>query len=194
MTGAPGHWGPENSPIRGTRHGAVKGLQYHRMPHPEFATRLVLDTNVWLDWLVFADAGVAPIRCAVTGQRAIVFLSAACRDELARVLGYPLSGRALNVAAQTAALAQCDAVACVTDNFAEPHRVASLPRCADPDDQKFLELARDCRADALITKDGALLALAARNARPLPFRILTPRDYAHLCIARDSRTSETGMG
>ena len=49
-----------------------------------------------------------------------------------------------------------------------------LPKCSDPDDQKFLELARDCGADYLVTKDKALLALARRKTRPAPCRIVTP--------------------
>ena len=140
--------------------------------------RLVLDTNVWLDWLVFADAGVAPVRDAVARGAATVFISTACEAELARVLGYPLSGRALNAEAQAAALSQCRAIARATEDCSEPHAIAVLPRCDDPDDQMFLELARDCRADALITKDRDLLALATRKVKPLPFRILTPREFA----------------
>lgn len=140
--------------------------------------RLVLDTNVWLDWLVFADSGIAPLKTAVADGSARLFISPACITELTRVLGYSLSGRDLNAQAQAAALAQCLAIA----NFAEvncaPHAIDALPRCADPDDQMFLELARDCRADALITKDRDLLALATRKIRPLPFRIVTPREYA----------------
>jgi predicted nucleic acid-binding protein len=62
--------------------------------------RLVLDTNVWLDWLVFDDAGIAPIRNAVSQGYANVFLSEACEAELVRVLAYSLSGRALDVAQQ----------------------------------------------------------------------------------------------
>jgi len=139
--------------------------------------RLVLDTNVWLDWLVFADAGVAPILNAVTRGNAIVCMSSACESELIRVLGYPLSGRALNTDAQAAALARCRDVTCGADRFT-PHAITALPRCVDPDDQMFLELARDSGADALITKDRDLLALATRKARPLPFRICTPREFA----------------
>jgi putative PIN family toxin of toxin-antitoxin system len=140
--------------------------------------RLVLDTNVWLDWLVFGDAGIAPIQAAVARGDAWVFISAACEAEIIRVLGYPLSGRALNTEAQAAALAQCRAIARALDNSITPHAIATLPRCKDPDDQVFLELARDCRADTLITKDRGLLALATRKVRPLPFRILTPRAFA----------------
>jgi predicted nucleic acid-binding protein len=49
---------------------------------------------------------------------------------------------------------------------------ASLPRCRDPHDQKFLELALAAQADALVTKDQALLELARRK---LPFRIAAPQ-------------------
>ena len=52
-----------------------------------------------------------------------------------------------------------------------------MPRCRDPDDQKFLEAAAAARADALITKDEALLELARRKTK-LPFRILTPQGFA----------------
>jgi putative PIN family toxin of toxin-antitoxin system len=145
---------------------------------PATPKRLVLDTNIWLDWLVFDDAGVTPIKDAVARGAASVFISAPCEAELARVLGYPLSGRALNAEAQAAALAQCRVIARATEDHTEPHAIAALPRCEDPDDQMFLELARDCRADALITKDRDLLVLATRKVTPLPFRILTPREFA----------------
>ena len=42
-------------------------------------------------------------------------------------------------------------------------RRSTLPRCADPDDQKFLELADDAGADVLVTGDGHLLSLAGRT-------------------------------
>ncbi len=142
--------------------------------------RLVLDTNVWLDWLVFADAGVTPIQDAVASGAATIFISPACEVELTRVLGYALSGRALDAQAQATALAQCRAIAQPAADCATPHRIEALPRCEDPDDQMFLELARDCRADVLITKDRDLLALATRKVRPLPFSILTPREFARI--------------
>ena len=58
----------------------------------------------------------------------------------------------------------------------EPQR-AGLPRCRDPDDQKFLEAALAAHADYLITKDRALLYFARRRSRPLPFRIVTPASF-----------------
>jgi len=131
--------------------------------------RLVLDTNVWLDWLVFRDACVAPLRAAVEAGRAMVCIDAACEGELARVLAQRLGRTVLDAAAQAAALAECRRVA--RSGAAGAPLACRLPPCSDPEDQKFLELARDCRADLLVTKDRALLVLA----RHAPFRIVTPR-------------------
>jgi putative PIN family toxin of toxin-antitoxin system len=136
--------------------------------------RLVLDTNVWLDWLVFDDPELAPLRAAVEQGRARVFIDAACEAELARVLDYPLGRVRLDAAAQAACLAECRRVTGPGGDIAPLECV--LPRCRDPDDQKFLELARTCRADLLLTKDRALLELARRT----PFRVVTPRAWAML--------------
>jgi predicted nucleic acid-binding protein len=134
--------------------------------------RLVLDTNVWLDWLVFDDPELAPVRAAVEQGRARVFIDAACEAELARVLAYPLGRIRLDAAAQAACLAQCRRLAGAGGGVAPLECV--LPVCRDPDDQKFLELARDCGAQALLTKDRALLELSRRT----PFRIVSPADWA----------------
>jgi putative PIN family toxin of toxin-antitoxin system len=137
----------------------------------------VLDTNVWLDWLVFGDAAAAPIRAAVSAGRAAIYIDDACAAELARVLAYPLGRRTLDAAGQAAALAECRRFAqrierqSLTDGVLD-----ALPRCRDPDDQKFLEAAAAAGADMLITKDQALLELARRKTKP-PFRILTPQDF-----------------
>ena len=140
------------------------------------SVRLVLDTNVWLDWLVFDDPSVAPIRAAVEAQRAEVFIDAACEAELERALGYDLGRkRTLDAEGRGACLAECRRVAHRIDAAAPEAERARLPACRDPDDQKFLEAALNSRAEFLLTKDRALLDLARRA---LPFRILTPADFA----------------
>ncbi len=132
--------------------------------------RLVLDSNVWLDWLVFGDPGVEPIRAAVQRGDAEVFIDAACEAELRRVLTYPFGKRLLEEAQRQACIAQCLALA----RRIEPmERMPKLPKCRDPDDQKFLEAALAAEADYLVTKDDALLALANRR---LPFLIVKPAD------------------
>ena len=134
--------------------------------------RLVLDTNVWLDWLVFDDAGIAPLRAAAAAARAEIFIDDACAAELAAVLGYPLRKEILDATAQAACMAECKRVA--RSAGAATNRGDPLPVCGDPDDQKFLELARACGADFLVTKDRELLVLARRKIRRAPFGIVTP--------------------
>src|SRR6185436_10419967 len=137
--------------------------------------RIVLDTNIWLDWLVFMDLSVLYLKNAVAEGRAEIFIDAACESELERVLAYDLARHTLDAEAQAACLAECRRIAQRIDTPAPEAERKLLPRCADPDDQKFLELALAARADALITKDHKLLELARRTK---PFRILIPRKFS----------------
>ena len=99
--------------------------------------KVVLDTNVWLDWLVFDDPAVAPLRAAFEAGRLQVLIDAACEEELARVLGYRFYGEVLPDDKQAACLSECRRIATrVEVSSGQP-----LPSCRDPDDQKFLELA-----------------------------------------------------
>ena len=132
---------------------------------------LVLDTNVWLDWLLFDDACVAPLKAAVGEGRAQIWIDAACEAELQRVLAYDLGKHTIDARKQAACLMECRRIA-------RPiHKVVSvldLPRCADPADQMFLEAAAAARADYLVTKDRDLLDLARRR---LPFRVVQPEFF-----------------
>jgi uncharacterized protein len=135
--------------------------------------RLVLDTQVWLDWLVFDDPALAGLRAAVTGGRAEVLIDAACRAELERVLAYPL-GRSVDVAA---CLEQCEKF-CIRVEREDGAKIVEMPQCRDPDDQKFLTLAAAARADCLVSRDRELLRLARRCAGrlsilpPAAFRVI----------------------
>lgn len=141
--------------------------------------RIVLDTNVWLDWLLFDDPAVAPIRKAVTEGRAEVVRNEATDAELVRVLAYTFNNKTLAPEQQAALLEQCRSNAReVAGGGMADEGEAVLPKCEDPDDQKFLELALVSAAAYLVTRDGALLDLAEHKVRPLPFRIVTPRQLA----------------
>lgn len=132
--------------------------------------RLVLDTQVWLDWLVFDDPSVAPLRAAIDSGRAEVLIDAACLAELARVLAYPLAKRPVDAAA---CLGACQRIATrVEAGTGGLYKLA----CRDPDDQKFLTLAAGARADCLVTRDRELLRLTRRSA-PW-FRIVSPGAFA----------------
>lgn len=141
---------------------------------PEAAPqRLVLDTNVCLDLLVFGDPRCAPLRAALHEGRALALTDAACRDEWRRVLAYPQFG--LDAARQQVLAAGYDALFAPWAGPARP--AAKLPRCADADDQKFLELAAAAGAQVLLSRDRALLKLAARAMRMAGFNILAPEAW-----------------
>jgi len=137
--------------------------------------RLVLDTNVWLDWLVFNDASIRPVQNMVDAGRAEIIIDAECGAELVRVLAYPLHKWTLDAEAQAA---------CVK-RFRDTSRLVvapahgKLPACRDPDDQKFLALAAGSQAFCLLTKDRALLKLA-KTRYGLPFHIVTPANFPRL--------------
>ena len=139
--------------------------------------RLVLDTNAWLDWLVFRDAGLEPLRKAHAAGEVEVVIDEACEAELQRVLAYDLGKYRLDAEGRDLCLSRMKELSRKVES--EP---APLPRCADPDDQKFLELAASARAGALVTKDTALLDLARR----VPFRIVTPAQLALLLAYENS--------
>jgi putative PIN family toxin of toxin-antitoxin system len=138
--------------------------------------RLVLDTQIWLDWLVFDDSSVRDLRVAVEKRRAEVWMDTACEAELERVLAYDLGRHSIAPAAQATALAQARRIAKRVETSLSPAERASLPRCRDADDQIFLEAALAARADVLVSKDRALLELNRRNTRALPFRVAKPAD------------------
>lgn len=135
--------------------------------------RVVLDTQVWLDWLVFDDACVGPLREALAAGRAEIVIDEPCEAELARVLAYDLGRYTLDAGQQTRCIARSRSVA----RKVAPAAAPGLPKCRDPDDQKFLELAAAAGADYLVSKDQALLALAPRVAQ---FRIIAPKDLGRL--------------
>jgi len=138
--------------------------------------RLVLDSNVWLDWLVFDDPSIAPLAAAQAAGTIMPCIDAACEAELARALGYRFGKLALDVQAQAACLERCRALA--SRDWTPRRRALRLPDCRDPDDQKFLDLALACGAQALLTRDRALLEIGRRWKKSLPFAIVTPRAWA----------------
>ena len=138
------------------------------------AMRIVLDTNVWLDWLVFADPSVTPLKAANTAGRLEIIRSLPGEQELQRVLDYkaiePLVGAALRPLLMT----EMRRLSRLHDGST---RDGWLPQCRDADDQPFLALARDSGAAALVTKDRDLLELARAKHRVTAFRIVTPKQF-----------------
>lgn len=139
--------------------------------------RIVLDTNVCLDLFVFHEPQAAALHVAMQEGTIDAVTRADCRAEWLRVLHYPQVP--VSDAARPAIEAAFDAlVRCLPDDQAMPPAGVPLPRCADPDDQKFLELALASGARWLVSKDNALLKLAPRCARDGLFWIGLPQAWS----------------
>lgn len=135
--------------------------------------RLVLDTNVALDWLVFRDPRLRTLAAALE-QGAVHWL--ACPrmlDELKRTLTYPALARWKPDSEHTLSVFERLAIM-VPD---PERRQAGALICSDPDDQVFIELALTHQADGLLTRDRALLKLR-RGAALRGLQIATPEVWA----------------
>lgn len=130
---------------------------------------LVLDTNVVLDLLHFDDAAARPLLRALDDGRVRCVVTDATLEEWRRVLAYPEF--ALDSMQRAARLARYQDL---SDTAAGLVADMALPRCSDPDDQKFIELAAAVPAQGLVSKDRAVLKLRRRCA-PY-FRIMTPAE------------------
>lgn len=132
-------------------------------------TRLVLDTNIVMDMLHFANRHTKPLQAAINAGQLRCFTDTQCLAELERVTGYPEFG--LNEAARQALIENYRKFVVVCDADGEENYL--LPRCRDADDQKFLILGARCKAELLITRDKLLLKLARHRHKPPPYAIVT---------------------
>jgi predicted nucleic acid-binding protein len=142
------------------------------LPTSSSGATLVLDTNVVLDWLVFRDPSSAPLSGAITSGLAVWLASASMRQEVEHVLTLgSLAAWSPDLALVRSAWERWGRM------VDEPLRLPAGPRCTDPDDQVFLDLALQQRATWLVSRDRALLRLAGA-ARRLGLQVLTPEDWA----------------
>jgi predicted nucleic acid-binding protein len=121
----------------------------------------VLDTNIVLDLWVFDEPRMHALRGSLESGASRWLATAAMREELARVLGYPqiakrLGARAL---AAQAVLGHFDRLA-----HLQPDAPKAAYTCKDADDQKFIDLAVQ-HAAALHSKDAQVLCMKNRLAR-----------------------------
>ncbi|SDH76393.1 putative toxin-antitoxin system toxin component, PIN family [Paraburkholderia phenazinium] len=148
------------------------------------ALRVVLDSNVWIDILVFDDPHTRPIRAALESGALVALIDARCLAELTYVLDYPQFAK--REVDKSAALATVTRLAQRVEPQPTPAETPAdnarpLPKCKDRDDQKFLELAHAAQADWLVSKDRAVLKLARRIARDFDFQIAQPAPFVAAC-------------
>lgn len=137
---------------------------------------VILDTNVVLSLWMFEDPALVRLRTAIEDGSLQPFTREDCLIELSRVLAYSQfkqpPDRQLDIAAGYRAR-------CVQIEAAE-HPACELPNCLDRDDQKFLEVARDSGAQALLSRDKLVLKLGRRPVIASRFAILTPERFQAL--------------
>ena len=130
--------------------------------------RLVLDTNVVIDWLVFDGPFMNPLRHGVRDGRIRVLTHLPAIEELGRVLAYPQLK--LGHARQKEIFARYQAetvIAPMPAGFSTKQLMlpGGFPRCRDHDDEPFLALAFHTQADVLASRDNAVFGLKSRAAK-----------------------------
>jgi putative PIN family toxin of toxin-antitoxin system len=130
--------------------------------------RLVLDTNVVIDWLVFNDPYMAPLREQVSRGEIEVLTHELADAELARVLAYPELKLAEDGRTDVLTRYRANARhAVMPEAFAANawKLPPKFPSCRDRDDDLFLALTYHARATALVTRDKVLLKMRKKVRR-----------------------------
>lgn len=124
--------------------------------------RVVIDTNLVLSALVFSHSRLAVLREVWRNGHICPLVSRITAAELIRVLAYPKFRLSADEQQELLAdyLPWCETVL-----IPDPPPVT--PACRDPFDTPFLQLALAGKADALVTGDGDLLALAGNFTCPI---------------------------
>jgi len=139
----------------------------------------VLDTNVVLDWLVFADAAGCRVGDAVASGALQWLATPRILQEWRAVLARPLATR-WEEARQRALTVDVSARCRLCDEVA-PAPARRLI-CRDPDDQVFIDLALIHAPTLLLTRDRALLALR-RRAGDCGVTVMTPSQWLRTGLA-----------
>ena len=132
---------------------------------------VVLDTNVVLDWLLFADPGAAGLATEIEAGRLRWVACQRMRDEFDHTLRRPELARWQPDRERL--LVEFDKHAAMLE---APATAIGL-RCDDTQDQVFVDLAVEARAAWLLSHDRALLRLR-RRAALIGLRIGKPTDWA----------------
>lgn len=121
---------------------------------PKHAQRLVVDTNIVLDWLIFGDTHSARWLNAV---RDACWLWCASPSILAEYRHMADPARWPGRSALP-----LDSLSALLQAHPEPAPALNRPRCSDHDDQMFVDLALALAPATLLTRDRALLKMRRR--------------------------------
>jgi len=132
------------------------------MPRSKHIPRVVIDTNLALSALVFAQRRLTPLRLAWQGGLCWPLVSSATAAELICVLAYPK----FKLSAEDRQELLADYLPyCTTVRM--PAKLPTTPDCRDKFDLPFLQLAIGGKADYLVTGDQDLLILNSQFSCPI---------------------------
>ena len=141
------------------------------------SARVVFDTNVVLSALVFTTSTSVALRRTWQTGAYTPLASAATVAELVRAIAYPKFE--LSAAERDELLADYLPWCNIVGLLAQAPR-KKVPRCRDPHDEPFLELAIAGEAELLVTGDADLLALAGE----VSFSIVSPAAFLERAARR----------
>lgn len=124
------------------------------------ATRYILDTNIWLDWLVFQNDTLDELKAVHANGGFHIIYTSDMLEEFADVISR--AQFKLSVEQQVSMLAQLTALAQKVETRETP---LNTIRCKDKDDQIFIDTALSYQVDWLLSKDNHLLALRNRASK-----------------------------
>ena len=135
------------------------------MPALKLPSRVILDTNVWISFLIGKQ--IQRLRPLLARQAAIIIVAPELLDELSEVVQRPKLARYFSPERAQDLLHYL----CLQG---EVVRITSeVKLCRDPKDNFLLALAKDGQADFLVTGDQDLLVLGSFDQA----RIITPSAF-----------------
>jgi putative PIN family toxin of toxin-antitoxin system len=148
------------------------------LPCPIPTQPVILDSNVWLDWLLFDDAIALPIKEQFMHGRIALLGTDHMRAELLDVISRDSVGTKFIARSKFASIetmmAEYDRL--VTTQIKPDVSALSLPQCKDKHDQMFVDLAVTSKA-LLLSKDKHLLSMAPKLKKHYGVLVLHPRKF-----------------
>jgi uncharacterized protein len=142
------------------------------------SAQLILDCNIWLDWLLFNDNSALPFKAGYISGHFQFIGTAQMRGELLDVLTRQSVGEKFiarsEFASKEAMMIEYDRV--VTEQITPDVTQRYLPQCRDKNDQMFVDLAVVSKA-TLVSKDRHLLAMAPKLRKQYAIEVLHPRKF-----------------
>ncbi|MBS1937073.1 MAG: putative toxin-antitoxin system toxin component, PIN family [Bacteroidetes bacterium] len=138
------------------------------MPQRRENLRLVVDTNVWVSYLL--TRSFARLNTLLSDQGVRVLYSEAMIEELMEVLERPRARR------QIASADVAELLGTIQVQGERVQVTSSVRVCRDPDDDKVLELCQDGKAHLLVSGDKDLLSMREFQGT----KIISPAEFMRL--------------